>query len=260
MNKIILTLLSLIWVFFTGAYNAFAQGKYDDMAFIKGGSFQRGSHERIEGAEDEKPVSTVSIDSFYMDKYEVTNRRYRKCVEAGVCTPPDYRKYFDLEKFKDHPVVYVTWFQANQYALWVSKRLPTEAEWEYAARGGLKGMLYPWGNGPPEGRANYKSSDTTRVGSFPPNEYGLYDMAGNIREWCMDWYGRHYYDEIPLKNPQGPLLGVYRVVRGASWYNNLSENLRVANRHERFPEESGSIIGFRCVVSKIDAQSSGDER
>ena len=128
--------------------------------------------------------------------------------------------------YAKHPIVGVTWYGASAYAKWVGKRLPTEAEWEVAAAGGLEDSLYPTGKNIERSQANFFSSDTTAVMSYPPNEYGLYDMVGNVYEWCQDWYEFHYYN-VSLQepnNPQGPVQGVYRVLRGGCW-KSLKEDL-----------------------------------
>ena len=210
---------------------------YTDMVLIPAGPFQMGSNT---GDSDEKPVHTVYVDAFYMDIHEVTNAQYKQFVDAN----PQWRQariptyYHDGEYLKhwngnnyptgkgDHPVVYVSWYGAMAYAQWARKRLPTEAEWEKAARGGLVGRKYPWGNSIGPSQANYGShvGDTTTVGSHPPNKYGLYDMAGNVWEWCLDGdeKGRN-----PIIDP------IPRRVANRSWWEQ--------------PTFSSNDVGFRCV-------------
>ena len=235
------------------------------MILIPAGEFQMG---RNSISNDEKPVHTVYVDAFYMDKYEVTNAQYRKFVKATGHREPEGYGYVNgkfQSEFKplsdknfngdDQPVLCVSWGDAKAYAEWAGKRLPTEAEWEKAARGGLSGKKYPWGDEEPDVdgtyRANYRGEGdgyeyAAPVGSFAPNGYGLYDMAGNVWEWCADWYDESYYWNSPGSNPTGPGPGASRVLRGGSWPYALSL-LRVANRHFLNPSLSNSSHGFRCA-------------
>ena len=237
------------------------------MVLIPAGPFEMGSDA---GAEDERPVHTVFLDDFYIDVFEVTNSQYAVCVDAGVCDPTtdttayessySRRVYYGNPEFADYPVIYASWYEAQAYCEWRGARLPTEAEWEKAARGGMEGATYPWGNEVPVckiGSGNgatfddddvCNDTDTTRVGSYAPNGYGLYDMAGNVWEWVSDYYDEDYYANLPAANPTGPESGPYPVIRGGGW-DSHADGLRVSDR--RFnPPESGSLSsGFRCVVS-----------
>jgi len=226
------------------------------MVLIPAGEFQMGDA-FDEGNSDERPVHTVYVDAFYMDVYEVTNAQYKKFMDAtGYKAPTDW----DDDSFNapDHPVVGVSWHDAKAYAEWAGKRLPTEAEWEKAARGGLVGKRYPWGDEITHNDANYDDtggknqwSNTSPVGGFAPNGYGLYDMAGNVWEWCADWHGSNYYSKSLKLNPTGPKSGSYRVLRGGLWYYNAF-TLRVACRNARTSTSTNSNIGFRCGASRSD--------
>jgi len=228
---------------------------YEGIVLIPAGSFQMGSEE---GGSDEKPVHTVQISSFYMDKYEVTNGEYKKCVDAGYCRAPYESKsptrssYYGNRTYDNYPVIYVDWTQAKAYCEWKGGRLPTEAEWEYAARGGLSGAKYPWGDAIKGSDANYfdsgdsEDNDTTAVGGYAANGYGLYDMAGNVWEWVSDWYEENYYKSSPSSNPPGPDSGTYRVVRGGSWLHNAFV-IRVSYRYRLDTSYRSSFGGFRCA-------------
>ena len=215
-----------------------------EMVLIPAGSFQMGSND---GGSDEKPVHRVELDGFYMDKYEVSNGQYRTFIQATGHPEP---KHWNDSRFNQpyQPVVGVSWHDATAYAKWVGKRLPTEAEWEYAARGGLVGKKYVWGNKEPTAsKANYgrKIGKTSVVGSYETNGYGLYDIAGNVLEWCADWYAPGYYGKS-AKNPSGPGTGSYRVLRGGNWYYSTFY-LRVADRDYHSPYSRTNRYGFRCV-------------
>lgn len=200
------------------------------------------------------------MDAFYMDVYEVTNARYKACVDAGGCTAPglsnSYTRdsYYGDAQYADYPVIYVEWNQATAYCEWRGARLPSEAEWEKAARGGLEGKQYPWGDEAPvcdknasngakfDDDAGCNDTDTEAVGSYAPNGYGLYDMAGNVWEWVDDWY-----DAYPGNTVADSSFGkTYRVLRGGSWYNS-PYNLRVSFRFRYTPDGWLSVNGIRCA-------------
>ncbi len=225
---------------------------------IPSGPFTMGS---LTGADDEKPVHKPEIAAFSIDRTEVTNRRYRACVEAGACTAPALRishrrpQYFDDPAFADYPVIFVSWQQADQFCRFARGRLPTEAEWEKAARGSGEGPReYPWGNEPPDcTRANLggKGScvgDTDRVGRRPAgaSPYGALDMAGNVWEWVSDWYAPGYYSQSPRLDPRGPAQGTLKVMRGGCWESGAS-SLRVSCRKAELPQAWADNVGFRCV-------------
>jgi formylglycine-generating enzyme required for sulfatase activity len=213
------------------------------MVYVAGGTFQMGSNSES----DEKPIHTVTVSSFYMDKTEVTQAEYRKVMGKNPS---------NFSGCDDCPVEKVSWHDANAYAQKVGKRLPTEAEWEYAARGGnkSKGYTYSGGNNL-DAVGCYllnSGSKTHPVAQKQPNELGLYDMSGNVLEWCSDWYDKGYYSRSPQNDPQGPNSGKYRVLRGGSWYDHDSL-CRVAYRQRIFKPYHWSSyfrLGFRLVFSQ----------
>ena len=213
------------------------------MVLIPAGYFLMGSEEE---SEDEKPVHRVYLDAFYIDTAEVTCTRYERFLLETGYPPhqmwnPEYDRPYD-------PVVGVSFHDASAFAKWAGKRLPTEAEWEKAARGGLVGKKYPWGDAIDREKANYSSFGITPVKSYDPNGYGIYDMAGNVWEWCEDWYGKDYYKMSSKKNPTGPVRGEKKIVRGGAWYT-AETALRVANRYKNDPSLGNFNTGFRCVKS-----------
>lgn len=213
------------------------------MVLIPAGHFMMGSDE---GQEDERPVHSVYLHSYYIDEAEVTCSRYRHFLtETGYPPHPLWNPEHDRP---EDPVVGVSWNDAAAFARWAGKRLPTEAEWEKAARGGLAGKKYPWGDEIDTAKANYDSFGIMPVKSFEPNGFGLYDLAGNVAEWCEDWYSDIYYSMSPGDNPRGPQLGEKKVVRGGAWYNN-QEALLIANRYKNAPDLGNFNTGFRCVQS-----------
>lgn len=235
-----------------------------DLMCVPSGKFMMGSSVRgIESWENEFPEHEVTLDAFWIDETEVTNAMYRKCVQAGKCAPPSASQsntrpnYYDATEFDNYPVIYVNWHDAQTYCAWAGKRmLPTEAQWEKAARGGVEGKLYPWDNTEPICASGYMNSaqfescasrDTAPVGSFAPNGYGLYDMAGNVWEWTSDWYD--YYQNAPQQNPVGPLDGATRAVRGGSW-SSIFNTLRAANRVGLNPSNHYFDLGFRCATTR----------
>lgn len=234
------------------------------MSLVPAGPFEMGS---LNGDDDEKPVHTITLDDFYIDQYEVTNSQYAICVDAGFCdpvTPPyagtSYSRaiYYGSVEYADYPVLYASWYEAQRYCGWRGVRLPTEAEWEKAARGGLEGMNYPWGDEAPLcefGATNgakfddgdvCNNTDTEQVGSYSANGYGLYDMAGNVWEWVSDFYDENYYENSPTNNPSGPEEGSYPVIRGGTW-NNSADHIRVSDRLFNDPKSGSLTSGFRCA-------------
>ena len=259
----------------------------EGMVLIKGGAFRMGSDEEMP---DEAPAHEVRVESFWMDAREVTVAEFARFVEAtGYQTDAEqfgWSGVFDRETGDwkridgadwrhpegpssqaalNEPVCQVSWRDASEYARWAGKRLPNEAEWEYAARGGLSGKRYAWGdelrpNGKPVAnwwQGEFPARDTGEdgfegrapVGSFAANGYGLYDVAGNVWEWCDDWYAGDYYAASPRANPPGPSAGEERVIRGGSWMcaENFCSNYRVAARSHATPDTGLDNLGFRCA-------------
>jgi formylglycine-generating enzyme required for sulfatase activity len=217
---------------------------------------------------NEKPAHDVVLDGFWLDQHEITNGQYRACVLSGACQPPvdsssfTRDSYYDESAYAHHPVIWVRWDQANAYCEWAGARLPSEAEWEYAARG-PRGLLFPWGDTFDGRLLNYCDvgcagvsdpsvddgfRDTAPVGSFPGGESwcGALDMAGNVREWVADRYG--LYSSERQANPSGPTLGESHIPRGGSWYD-TPDDVRSANRGENTADYARHKVGFRCASS-----------
>lgn len=249
---------------------------FPEMAMIPAGEFQRGSND-AEAEDDEQPVRKIYLDAFYIDRHEVTNAQYKQFIDANPLWQKDripseyhngdYLKHWEGNNYpeskENHPVVYISWYAAMAYAEWAGKRLPTEAEWEKAARGGLVDQVYPWGNSIDPSKANYSGEieDTTAVGSYPANAYDLYDMAGNAWEWCLDLYETDFYNRSPLRNPVagGSVTEITakfrdvnspRVLRSGYW-NNPPAFVRVSDRYKRHPSSTHRGSGFRCVMGSL---------
>jgi formylglycine-generating enzyme required for sulfatase activity len=223
------------------------------MVYVPAGEFLMGS--ATEAGGDEQPQHTVYLDAFWIDKTEVTNKMYVNCMNSSCPWPNEFvsitrAMYLANPPFNNYPVASVNWEMANAYCKWAGRSLPTEAQWEKAAKGGMD-TWYPWGNfDPDDTRANYNSKlgDTTEVGTYPigASPYGALDMGGNVWEWVADWYG--YYWSEPVSNPTGPSTGEFRIMRGGSW-NSTSETLRTTNRARVAPDYSAFDLGFRCALS-----------
>lgn len=199
---------------------------------------------------DEMPMHTVDLADFWMQQTEVTNTAYGRCITANVCTPPANQRWNDAT-YANYPVTNISWNQANQYATWVGGRLPTEAEWEKAARG-TDARIYPWGEQEISDELlnyNFVKGDTMPVGSYPAGAgpYGTLDMAGNVEEWVADWYGDTYYASAPAQNPLGPETGIFRVVRGGS-FNSKRVDVRTTVRGKALPNSRLPGVGFRVVL------------
>jgi formylglycine-generating enzyme required for sulfatase activity len=240
------------------------------MRLVPAGEFTMGSED---GEEDERPVHQVYLDAFYMDVYEVTNASFAACVKDGGCYAPQNTSshtrpdYYGNPEFDQYPVIYMSGYKAEEYCTWRGARLPTEAEWEKAARG-VNGFTYPWGNTMDGTKLNSCDKncpfswsdqtmddgyeDTAPVGSYESGRspYGMYDMAGNVWEWVADGYDAAYYQTSPLSNPLGPELGDHRALRGGSWSDTM-DFTRATTRKSYFyyyyPDTIYSRFGFRCA-------------
>jgi len=229
--------------------------------WIKPGEFIMGSNEEDNLADpDEMPQHIVYLDGFWIRRTEVTNAQYSLCVNAGICEPPNNGRYENPD-LANHPVTNMGWVDAQTYTEWVGGRLPTEAEWEKACRG-TGGQIYPLGNNLPNHELlnfDYNVAKTTAVGSYPPGNYGLYDMAGNVWEWTANWYSESYYKNSPKHNPIGPEDGNRRTLRGGSWQ--LSDtNMRCANRCRGGCDGYGTSVnyGIRVVIDPSPTLTSTD--
>ena len=230
------------------------------LVYVPEGEFLMGSgDDNPKIGDEEKPQHTVYLDAFWIDQTEVTNAMYARCEQDGACEPPLSEKsythspYYSNPSFSDHPVNFVNWHQAFAYCQWAGRRLPTEVEWEKAARG-TDGRIFPWGDASPAWNLlnfNYRWEDTDKVGSFPSgaSPFGALDMAGNASEWVQDWYASSYYSSSLNSDSVVPPSGSKRVVRGGSW-NEPGFYVLSAFRFGSEPDGAGApTVGFRCAVT-----------
>jgi formylglycine-generating enzyme required for sulfatase activity/predicted Ser/Thr protein kinase len=228
-----------------------------EMVLVPAGVFWRGAEDNdLDAGGDETPGHWVYLDEFWLDRTEVTNGMYALCVQAGVCQAPTKRGsktrllYYGDSSYDDYPVIHVSWQDANTYCNWVGRRLPTEAQWEKAARGG-DGRAYPWGEQNPSARLvnfNNQVGDTTPAGNYPQgaSPYGALDLAGNVQEWVADWYNANYYRLAPIESPLGPDSGEFRVLRGGSWFS-AARAVRATFRNWNYADQGNDSSGFRCA-------------
>ncbi len=221
----------------------------EGMVLIPEGSFLMGSDKYA----DERPVHEIYLDAYCIDIFPVTNGQYKEfCDAEGVAYPPEPSfpgkpNYF-LE-CPDHPVVMLSWMEAHVYAKLCGKQLPTEAQWEKAARGGLEQKEWPWGNEFEPGSCNCIEEDIGHPnpkGKYPPNRFGIYDMGGNVLEWCHDFFDTNYYEFGPDRNPDGLENASYHCQRGGSWYF-TADNARCAFRNRNHTRYTSNYLGFRCA-------------
>ncbi len=264
-NYLLIPFILLCFTFITCRVNKnIVQDK--PMIFIEGGSFMMGTSK---GKKWDRPPHEVNLTSFYMDQYEVTNAEYCNFLNQHGNKKEKGAYWLDIEStdcsiekvdnlfvpktgLENHPVVEVTWYGANAYAQHLGKRLPTEAEWEYAARGGNKSKNFTFSGASDPLNIGWFLSNTKNlqpIGKKPPNELMIYDMSGNVYEWCSDWYDRLYYSKSPINNPTGAIDKddpLYKVIRGGCWIS-IPDFLRVTRRNSFNPDFSDYTIGFRCV-------------
>ena len=228
-----------------------------EMVYVPAGNFLMGASEDEKDAlETERKQRCVYLDAFWIDKTEITNAQYAQCEEAGACAPPADRRNYKKDSFANHPVAFVSWYDASNYCDWAGRRLPSEAEWEKAARG-VDGRKYPWGEVLSCENVNYfedcsEFASTSPVGFFGEkgvSPYGAMDMSGNLWEWVEDWYKEDFYHIAPDENPSNmDSASGLKVLRGGSW-NSEARFIRTTHRDGSKPESTSAYIGFRCALT-----------
>ncbi len=220
-----------------------------NMVFVEGGTYQMGSNDQTD---DEKPAHDIKVDNFYISKYETTVKDYRQyCKETGKVMPQK-----EIEWIDDHPMTFISWDEANEYCNWLTSktgktfRLPSEAEWEFAAKGGAKskGAVYSGNNNINDvgwNKENSVGATHSKIGILSANEIGLFDMTGNVWEWCLDWYSKSYYLQSASTNPRGPRAGTVKIARGGSWFH---PKVSVTYRFYMTPTAKSNYMGFRVLM------------
>jgi len=246
----LLVLLSFLLV----CSNAFSQnfnGNNIELVFVEGGKFGMGCNDSLYGEcqSDAMPYSMIEVDNFFISRYPVTVAQYKLfCEQTGHSMPqaPEWGWH------DNHPIVNISWYDAVDYAFWAGGRLPTEAEWEYAAKGGVLSQNYLYAGSNNVNDVAWIATSTIDVGLKLPNELGIFDMTGNVKEWCFDWYASDYYSRSKKRNPTGPLRGSNKVIRGGGWNNNQDEQcLTTVSRAFSAPQMMHPAIGFRVVYDKL---------
>ncbi|HYC27889.1 MAG TPA: SUMF1/EgtB/PvdO family nonheme iron enzyme [Chitinophagaceae bacterium] len=242
-GRYVTLLLAIAFIIFASIHIShlppYSTRKYNGQ-FVHAGSFNMGNKN---GYNDEKPVHTVNLSAFYISQVEVTVDQYREYCRVKHKPEPK-----QLRQTGDYPVTGITWKEAADYCEWVGGRLPTEAEWEYAANSGIS---YKYSGGNNAGKvAIYALTKAGSVGTRDPNIFVLYDMTGNVAEWCSDWYDSTYYSRAPVNDPAGPVTGKEKVVRGGSFKDKTVANLLVTHRGKESPDSCRDYIGFRVVWNK----------
>jgi len=262
MKKILTTLVLILFV----QNSVLSQIIDTAMVLIPAGNFEMGCDPLVDNlcGHPAEEIHVVYLDSFEIDKYEVNFRRYQLCIDAGDCTIPGIGGMFNYgwPNVDMMPVNAVSWFQAKTFCEWEGKRLPTEAEWEKAARGSNDTRKFPWGNEDPDctravmdsifaGHLGCGTGNSMNIGSKPAgaSPYGAMDMAGNLWEWTNDWYDENYYATSPTNNPQGAASGSYKITKGGDFFSRAGFEVRISSKFQYYPTNPSPAIGFRCAKS-----------
>lgn len=226
-------------------------GNNIELVFVEGGKFGMGCNDSlVEGCKsDAIPFHEIQLDNFFISRYPITVGQYKLFCELTGHPMPETPEW---GWYDNHPIVNISWYDAVDYAYWAGGRLPTEAEWEYAAKGGVLSQNFLFAGSNRVSDVAWIASSTIDVGQKLPNELGIFDMSGNVKEWCFDWYASDYYSRSKKMNPTGPLRGSNKVIRGGGWNNDVDEScLATFSRSFAAPEMVHPAIGFRVVYDKL---------